>query len=132
MAHQLISLVEVSKESLTKRSFQYPNLRNEYTYQISSSPVKAFHLRFEEHRLDPNIQKWDVHILQVMGLMCVVHVLMSMSLCPDQSDQETSGQAINYEILGNIGQVYKIPCGACPHSKLHINAWNRAWEEFTL
>lgn len=73
---------------------------------MSSSSVKAFHLRFEEHRLDPNIQKWDVHILQVMGLMSVVHVLMSMSPCPDQSDQETSRQAINYEVLGNIGQVY--------------------------
>ena len=27
--------------------------------------VKAFHLMFEGQRLDPNISKWDVNILQI-------------------------------------------------------------------
>ena len=36
---------------------------------LSSRPVvKAFHIRFEELRLDPNIQKWDVHVLQVSSM----------------------------------------------------------------
>lgn len=28
-------------------------------------PVRAFHVKFEEMRLDTNIQKWDVQVLQV-------------------------------------------------------------------
>ncbi len=28
-------------------------------------PVKAFHLKFEEMKLEPNIKKWDVQVLQI-------------------------------------------------------------------
>ena len=27
--------------------------------------VKAYHVKFEEARLDPNIQKWDVSVLHI-------------------------------------------------------------------
>jgi len=29
------------------------------------SAVKAFHLKFEELKCDPNIQKWDVQLLEI-------------------------------------------------------------------
>ena len=32
---------------------------------IFSLSVKAFHVKFDEAKLDSNIQKWDVEVLQV-------------------------------------------------------------------
>ena len=27
--------------------------------------VKGYHVKFDELKLDPNISKWDVHVLQI-------------------------------------------------------------------
>lgn len=32
---------------------------------ISPHIVKAFHLKYDEVRLDPNVQKWDVTVLEL-------------------------------------------------------------------
>ena len=36
-----------------------------YHDHLSCSTVKGYHIKFEESRLDPNIKKWDVQVLQV-------------------------------------------------------------------
>jgi parafibromin len=43
----------------------WPGLTSDASPVNIFSKIKAFHLRFEESRLDPNIQKWDVHLLQI-------------------------------------------------------------------
>ena len=69
----------------------------------SCSAVKGFHVKFEESRLDPNIKKWDVQILQVNCVQYIeTHVLVprvsaletwhgAVCLSPDQQDKETPG-----------------------------------------
>lgn len=34
-------------------------------YYFSPPVVKAFHLKYDEVRLDPNVQKWDVTVLEL-------------------------------------------------------------------
>ena len=43
--------------------------------------VKAFHVKFEEVKLDSNIQKWDVEVLQVSNLYCICSSC-SPFICP--------------------------------------------------
>ena len=41
-------------------------LCTEFSVLLMSAAVKAFHIRFDEIKLDTNIQKWDVEILTVL------------------------------------------------------------------
>ncbi|CAI8022874.1 Parafibromin [Geodia barretti] len=43
----------------------WPGLTSDGSPVNIFSKIKAFHLRFEESRMDPNIQKWDVHLVQI-------------------------------------------------------------------
>ncbi len=32
---------------------------------VCACAVKAYHLKFDELKIDPNIQKWDVQVLEI-------------------------------------------------------------------
>ncbi len=48
----------------SKSMCYYCLYRSHYNYSLYLL-VKAFHVKFEEAKLDNNIQKWDVEVLQV-------------------------------------------------------------------
>lgn len=58
--------------------------------------VKAFHLRIEERKLDPNIQKWDVHLLQVCIHTCHVYIHFNSPSYVDDSVLIISGYMVIY------------------------------------
>ena len=99
---------------LSTSSPRVREIAHTHTTQISltntcahTHTVKAFHLRFDDGRVDPNIQRWDVHLLQVCESHDTLYLQAdSLSLRADQSEQEALGQAVSYEVLGDTGQVY--------------------------
>ena len=78
MAHQSTSSQEVGvaydNYSYTCIYIIYCVYKVDFKFLSSRPVVKAFHIRFEELRLDPNIQKWDVHVLQVSSMTYREHI----------------------------------------------------------
>ena len=69
-----------------------------------SLAVKAFHLKYEGNKTDPNIQKWNVQILEVWCSLVHSPLLFCVPSL-GVTDETTSGPCINPEILGDHRQV---------------------------
>ena len=64
--------------------------------------MKAFHVKFDEAKLDSNIQKWDVEVLQV-GRSYKIDVSISSFI--DKQVKASFGQGLHVALLGMFGKV---------------------------